>query len=350
MSFYYSLYTAILALSAVLGKNKKAYLTACFLLLGVTAAIRGEYVGTDTAAYYRIFRLIANGTDDGNIESAFWLLNKIIAFLGFHEEILILLVSFFSIGITLWYFGEHSRSCCLSVIIYTGFCYYFLSYNIARQFLGFSFVLIALHFYEKKDGTKYMLFLILGFLFHHSVIVWIFLPLLNSLKLTKNKLILITFMWPFILVAGIRLLTFLISHTPYSSYVEVSKSNIRSAGLYIFLFLKLLFYCAYILWSSHKCATREETIIMYSLFIDISMTALVSAHSFLGRAVYLFEPYVSVSFPYILMHRVKVKPVIIQYILFAVAGYIFMSALIEGNDMYGIVPYETIFVKHTLFQ
>lgn len=343
MTFYYVIFGIVILLGAVFINKPKRYIIICTILLGMIVGCRGRLVGTDTYEYYALFKYINRGEMFMELEPGYWLLNRIVGLLGMKQEVVIFSMSVITITLIFWFIYKHSEDMYLSVIIFVGLCYYFLSFNIARQFVGLSIVLVAIHFYIKGKYKYYFALILLASTFHYAMLGWLFMPLINQLKLNKKRKLILLFFSPLIILIGIRLLMIVIGHTIYAGYILKSAFIRKSIGFYAFLGLKFIMFFFYISFGSDNTETREENVITFSLAVDIALSLLVTSYSFVGRMIYLFEPYIIISFPYILNKRITVKPKALYYVGFSLAGILFMASLIEGNDMYGIIPYTTIF-------
>ena len=142
--------------------------------------------GTDYIVYARVFETHVNG-DVINIEPLWHFICWIVGgLLHLPWPAMVFLMSFFMILSSFFYLKEHKNVLCYALPL---FAYQAMNAeNLARWFFAFSFVLIAISFYEneidvKKKRLYSLLFLGLALLIHYGIIlVEIFVVLLATRK------------------------------------------------------------------------------------------------------------------------------------------------------------------------
>lgn len=157
--------------------------------LTIIAGFRSTEVGKDTLNYYLYFYRIQHGTFDSGYEPLWQLLNISVFKLGgdfnhvtFIASILTLLPLYFA-------FIKESRYPFLSLFVYIAFNYYLSSFNIMRQMLAISWVLLALVYYrrenlEKYDNWKVVIFSLIAIMFHYTAIIIV--PLFVLINITQK--------------------------------------------------------------------------------------------------------------------------------------------------------------------
>jgi len=228
---------AILLLSKI---RIKLLLIVLLVFLAFIAGFRSIDVGTDTLNYYLYFYRIQHGNFDSGYEPLWQLLNISVFKLGgdFNQ------VTFFASILTLMplYFAfiKDSRYPLFSLFVYIAFNYYLSSFNIMRQMVAISWVLLALVYYkrenkEKNDSWKVAIFSLIAILFHYTAIIII--PILVLINITQKY-----GNWLLIqvgsLLAGILLGPFLFSlATRFLTFYDQYEAREDSIGAFINLAL-----------------------------------------------------------------------------------------------------------------
>lgn len=157
-------------------KNKKIYIMFAALLLTLVAGLRASTVGIDTPQYTKYFGLIA----EGKLNLVYGLEDSFVSICGALLKIwnnpsflfmLFACITNFLILSRLWDFRNHI-SLGWSVAVYCGM-FYFMTFNIMRQFVAAAIVFYATKYIAQKKYFKYVLGVLIGFLFHKSAILGI---------------------------------------------------------------------------------------------------------------------------------------------------------------------------------
>ena len=165
-----------------------------FLCLVLPAALRYE-TGTDYGNYVDIFLRMDSSTD---YEIGWKYLNLIIKNYGLSVQWIFVISA-----ILIYYpicFKLNRKHFCISIVLYIILGFYFKSYNTLRQSIAVSFVLWAIIDIEKKKYVRSVLLILVGYLFHISVLFILPCLLISQIKL-KGK------WFPFaVLVVGLFLI------------------------------------------------------------------------------------------------------------------------------------------------
>lgn len=133
---------------------------------------RGINVGSDTITYYNIFNWSSNAdlTDisQSSVEIGYIFLNKFIYTIGGNFTLLLFVVATITISGILYFIYSVSFNAITSVIVFVGFTYYFMSFNISRQFLAIGIDLVASAFLIKGKRWESLLLIIVAGLMHNS--------------------------------------------------------------------------------------------------------------------------------------------------------------------------------------
>ena len=103
---------------------------------------------------------------------------RVMKHIGFSAQTYILLFSAFTVGIFLWFVRKYSTNFVFSVfLLFSTGCYVF-TFAAIKQCVAIAFSLLAVDRYLCKRYIRYVLYLLLGMLFHPYALMFFLLPLL----------------------------------------------------------------------------------------------------------------------------------------------------------------------------
>ena len=323
--------------------RKELYLLITFIILFLISSLRGSDVGTDTKTYMTMFNEI--GINDiksfSSMEPLFYLLNLVTYFISSNSHAIIFvmsLITIFSFGLYTFHF---SKDYLLSVIIFLGLGYYFLTFNISRQMLGFAMILFSLYFYQKNDNKLSILFLIFAVLTHYSMLVWVPFYIFSYFKINTKKLLMIICSLPIFVIFFLLIFNKIVVFTHYFVYLDETIS--RSLPYYLFFCFKLFCLCLFFYKRKNEYLDKGNMILIYSLLINLIIDILTIRYSYFARLTYCVEPYLIITIPLLIREKFGDKYKILCYIFFVLVGFVFINTVIDNNSFFGIVPYNMIF-------
>lgn len=161
------------------------------------------YVGTDYGTYEYIYRVVGEMNLQEIItyplEIGYSLLNKITYILFnstidnlFNVNISIFgIVSFFTLIIIVYNIQKYKNNINFTLALFIYYlAYYNLSYNIMRQLLALSIILLSYTYLIENNIKKYLIAIFVGFLFHKTALIGLlayFLKTFNDSKLNKLR-------------------------------------------------------------------------------------------------------------------------------------------------------------------
>jgi len=312
-------------------------LFAIFLLY----VLKDYSVGSDTSAYYSAYEQMKNVPfNDFNtmyMEKGYQLLMKvcILANLDFRW----FLVITYAISITPLYYliTKYSENPSLSVLTY--FCYQFFVFSMSgiRQTLSLGLCTFAFMVLECKGKWKYLLFALLvfiGFTFHKSALVFIFVPLIRKLAMTKLNLIFFFLLFGVFFVFRGKISYTIMALTGYKGSFTI--------GLNYFLVLALILVSILVYWYTNnlneiKKPNKSFTWFKLSFYALILHTVLYP--SVLLRAVNLLTIYFILLIPSIVgMFKEKTQKLLNILISFGLVSF-FILTVLKTNQL-EIVPYK----------
>lgn len=335
MIFYICIWGILLLLSFY--KHNKYIFWGSILVLSFIAGGRSELIGVDTHNYKDIYGWIADGISYP-IEPGWYFLNKLINELGGNFNLLLWIVSLMTlipIGIVCVKCSENPQ---LSLFFYYSLYAYLNSFNVMRQFLAISFVLLAYSYVFQRG--KFFVCILLAFIFHYSAVVSVVVILLNNILLTKKRIInglVATFLLG--LFFNNTIFSFLTGS--YAGYLETDigyRDNfqlvvimcIMMNGLYLFFYFTIMEEYRQNFWTK--------------VFFVAIMVMNLSMQLELGTRILLYFTLSQIIFyPIYFKHNiVRNKMCIIFCVLFYVAS-VFMKILILGSqNEYSVFPYKNV--------
>lgn len=145
-------------------------LSLCALVLICVTGFRYQ-VGADYIPYQDYFYRVLFGAGQGRFEYGYYLLNLLCATVSDNPRLMFVVSAALFYALLAVAIKRMSPDVSLSVFLVIGCGFFFYFMNGTRQMLAAAFVLLALSTLGKKHNLYFVLFVVLGSLFHLSVIV-----------------------------------------------------------------------------------------------------------------------------------------------------------------------------------
>lgn len=232
-------------------QNKWLKYIAIFIFIFILIALcslKGDKVGTDTPAYFKIYsnisslnfwRAISSSSDIG-----FAFLCKICSlivpdlYLGFRLMLVMMyILTFFPIG-----FALCRKECNLLFVCTLLYCF-FLNFFLSgiRQSVGIGFSMLAFTYLEKKNIKNYIffsIFVIFGALFHVTTLFFLILLPLSFLKINNLIVVSMVFILFLTFYFSIEIFQLIFLFSNQSSY---KPGNYGGGGMFVFYLLLFVF-------------------------------------------------------------------------------------------------------------
>lgn len=171
----FGLYCLLLELFHV--EKKLTALLPALILMSVFIGLRDFSIGTDTLNYVTIYKYIPplgdylsnfeTGFHGNRMEIGFFILLSVFKSLSISAHLMLVMVSFFSLIVLAYAYKKITPNYYLAIFIYTVSIFFFsLEYNILRQGIATSFVVLALSFLIEKRKLLYFFFIAVASSFH----------------------------------------------------------------------------------------------------------------------------------------------------------------------------------------
>lgn len=320
---------------------KKLDLLVSFILIAIFCIIAGfRYnVGTDFKTYVYFINLIKDGHDT-YMEPGFEILIKFLIGSGFEVQSVFFISSLITLTFFYLFIIKHSKLYTLSVVIFFLFpIFYLASFNGVRQFIAIGFFLYSLRFILDRKILSYGLFILLGALFHKTILLMLPLYFLLDKKLNLRKTILVSIFYvsvvSFLPYVG-RALGF---PEKYFTDVLVTEGNNYKAFVFPFIFMVFSIFK-----SKYNAKCNDSNITYNMLFIGslISITPLISSLPSMPviRMSSYFTPMVIVFFSNFSFLFCKSELRVMYYFIIVLLSFLyFYSTVFISGEKYSLVPY-----------
>ncbi|WP_417265253.1 EpsG family protein [Brumimicrobium sp.] len=261
---FYLIFTLIVLLSSTIKKNGELILHSLFAILIFIVGFRTIEVGTDTVNYKMYFDVVESGKRLF-VEPGWLAINHFVIFFNGSYETLMLLVTLLTLIPVYWACRKYSINPTLSLFFYITLYFYFYSFNISRQLLAISFVLMSFHFLKENRKLSFVFLVLLASTFHTSALI--VLPVLFIDKIPDKPILYISAIVVSALVGlfGTESIYDFISLTSYSNYLyKLELGNTVGNAIYLLL---LNGFFLFILYFSGK---REVYFKLFFLYIVLT--------------------------------------------------------------------------------
>ena len=297
-------------------------------------------VGADYTAYYKYYIEITEGGGRGRFESLYYLLNKVVAFLG---------------GSAPWLFGlaavlfllpvyrtilRDSPYPCLSVFLLVGTTLFFYFLNGTRQMIGTAFLFLSIPFLEKNKFVPFTILILIASGFHTMCLVFLAVYFLICLRFTPKILVGITA----VIFLSDELLSRIAAEiigrmSYYSDYLETS-FNEKGRG-YIVLCIDIVL----VVFSTIYYQKGNDK---FRVYYNLQVLALW-ASALTGKIVLVERFRLSFSMASIILLPMTIKGIkdkktrrIIAIIVFAMY-FLYATYTVGVQNSNLVLPYQTIF-------
>ena len=198
-------------------------------------------VGTDYESYsYMFYRILSVGRYY-DIEWGYYWLVKLVNAIGGTDQLVFLIFSFATLYFIYKFIEYFSENVELSWLVFVCIGPYFLStFNGMRQWLVVSLFAYSLRFIKESNFRKYLIFNIVGFLFHYSAIILI--PMYWLLKAKNFDLVKICIcIFAFQIASTFGVLEFIAEKLHAASYLMGAEAMKLDWSYYLFFALALGF-------------------------------------------------------------------------------------------------------------
>lgn len=330
--------------------RKSGYLTFTTLQYGILAGLRSANVGWDTVTYERLFNEIpdsfqAVASTHFREEIGFNYLCSLIKICGGNYQAFLLITSIFIVGSCCIFIYRHSHNVLMSVFIILCFPYYYTSLDIIRHYLAVSFFLLGYKYVIQRDFIKFLIFILLGSLFHRIAFLFLAFYFIRYFKwnaITAALSIAVTAFLTVYLDTISTAIMVLLHKTDYTNsyWVGVEAGGGKTMIMYlIVLIIAILGF--------HNIKPKSRTIIdsdsvTQIMFLFLCAVIFMKARMII-RLMVVFIPLMAIAMPRFLCDKERAGNRMTMRILngvFICIGTAYHVYLLASNWQ-NVVPYET---------
>lgn len=199
MAIYYLTISFSAGLGYVLTEHKKSrqttaiYVAACLLLLIFVASCRYA-IGFDYFSYRNMYEMV-NGWSWGDIlriysgEPLFFLFCKVIGSIGCPYQVFLMIINVFLLTAAIHFMCSYSKIPWLSIYLYITLQFLSYNMNLIRQSIATAFFLLAYPYLKNRKILPYTILVLIGGLFHNSLLFLYPLYFLLPIKQSKHSLL-----------------------------------------------------------------------------------------------------------------------------------------------------------------
>ena len=321
----------------------------CAILVpSIVAGIRCN-VGTDYNLYSKSFNLIKSNYDVGRYEDfeiGYKLLNKFVAYIGGNFNLLLFIMSFFTI---LFMYKalvneKENISVTFGMLVYM-LMYYQTSLNLLRQCLAISICIYAITCLNRKSIFNYLFYVLVASLFHRSALICLGIILVKyifeseKMKVLKWAILGISIFLVFNKQIIGEIVGILLKSDYYSGYFLRETESGGSLILYFIKILPILLICVL---ASDKFKGNKNMRLYYYVILCGYILGILRAFSMtqVQRISYYFTYLTVIVAPFAIINMPKKYLKTVQYIfvLYLVCKW-YVDFFYNGYSE--TVPYQT---------
>jgi hypothetical protein len=321
-----------------------------FLFISLVLGLRYN-VGTDYMSYVGYFERYAADINPPNVEFGYELINKVSIFLGadFWLVFLIsaLLINFF----VLKTFEENSKNYLLSVIILFGTGFIFFQTNGVRQAIAIAFTFYGSKYIVSRNLKKYIMFCVLGMMFHLTAFVMIPMYWLANIRWKKPILLLGLlislglFLQPNILSIIVNKTLNIFTIAKYQHYIKRAFEIPGGVNTGYRVMLEGLLAFIVVLLTPKKIYKNIKGKVYFNFFALSYMSNMFFGRFWaVSRITLYFSIFQSLFFPYFIYNiPINKKSRVLLTILTIIYFSFWTYWTIKGNSQ--IIPYQFVFLR-----
>lgn len=342
---------------------KNIFFYASFMLLVLFGGLRFD-TGWDYPGYQYYYEkvpiitdLFTHYTDFSSIyfEPGFKLLMSLLKFIGVNFQGLIFIINL----ITTWLFfvfinrtGKFLNYKNVMVLLYFSTVFLYTNFSVLRQGIAIGIWLLSLN-YLNKNNLKYYIFVLIGCLFHYTLLIFFILPVMIYLKPRSKFIILLMVAATLVYILGIKWINLLSPLFPdfiqdkLNHYWSSDRfGSTRSLGIgfvekFVFMILILYFYFSK-LKNGYVRERFYSYMIIYLLYFLCYML-FFEANIIYDRTRLYFASFSICIFPFLLMFFTRKSRLFINLLVVFYSLFFFNKILSSEQNKVVFIPYHSIF-------
>lgn len=316
--------------------------------LTITSMIRAYNVGVDTNSYIIHYERIKNiqfkDISKYDMEILYVLLNKVITLLGDNKQLIIICTTLIIMALLYKFIKNNSNNVWMSVFLFLCLDFYFVSFNLIRQFIAIMIVANSFKYIKQEKIFKFIFCIFIATLFHSSALVCVPIYFFKDIEINFKNISLFSIISGCLFFMNDLLIKILIKIFPsYYHYLNSSyfNGNTGSGVRGIIVYGGILTFVTLILIKFRE-KRKDINCMYYCLFIAFVIAILGKNFLLISRIMYYFAIFVIIIIPnclcYIKQKKIKI---FIHYSIIILGVLSNLYSIITG--FHGIVPYSVFY-------
>lgn len=298
MAIYYITISALTGMGYLIEKKKKnnrqiiLYLGTAFAVFTFIASFRYA-IGFDYFSYRDLYDIMCSMSfleilQNYWYEPLYFMLTKFFGMLGCSFPTFLIFINIFLIFVTMRFIYDHSRLPWLSIYLYITLQFLAYNMNLIRQSIGVAFFLLAYPHLKARKPAPYLLYTLIGGLFHNSLLLVFPLYFLLPKKYSWKIFLGLSLLTLFTYFSFDDLFVYMQPFLPLK-YAEYTITYYWNSSTFIYVVPSVIYLILIYLFRSRIQDTLSRTIYLNSAFYNLLISVFITKHFILERfAIYPF--------------------------------------------------------------
>ena len=341
LSHRYSLYDPI---NGVYLRKERFFYTIMSIGMIMFAGLRITY--NDTGSYREAYRVLVTA-EQGIIAGIDWLkigenpgfevVLRVMKYWNLSEYAFVMIFSVFTVGVHLWFFRKYSCNLFLTIFLFIAFDAYVFQFAAIKQCTAMACCLIATDRAINKKYGSFLLYVLVGTLFHPYALMYLCVPFLSFRPWSKYTFIMLVI---FALVGfGLQSMlgTLLDVTDMFGEQYDVSSFNGEGINPIRLLVTSVPLWLSFLTKKQIETATERDQYIIMNLCmlnVELMFVALFGTANYFGRLANYFIPFQTLAFPWLLKQfdGKGRKTVTLGIVVFYVAYFVYAMSIYSNFD------------------
>lgn len=336
-------------------RTRVIYLT-WFILLTFISGFRGLDVGKDTLGYFvglsDINDLGIQAFVSYNVEPLYTALCLIIGKFTSNGQILLIVCSAIIVACILKFVDQFSIHPTLSVFLYIGLYFFFMSMNGTRQFIGIGILLLATKYARDRKFWHFIIAVLTAIGFHSSCVlglfIWFLYGKVDSKTNKKAKIFIIAFVCLIMFLSMDIITAWLASHYRNLAYYLVNSGAEEKSGIMLPILCTSVFLIGLCAYTDPEWRNNPDNMFLFYTSEIAAIWSIGSAifvglnYNLIQRIGWLYQIYSIALLPNALNSAFFRRLHSITYILIVLAATAYLYYYLRIN-WHHVVPYSFYF-------
>lgn len=333
-------------------KQNQIIIIVFFIIYFIMLAVRRDDIGVDLTNYKYMFNRVA-GVDYKDLtkfktEYGYSALNKFLGSINNNFQFYLGVVAVITVlPLGILYYKE-SENALVAIGIFANLSVFNMLFSGLRQSIAIGIGVFAFYCAKNKKNLKFLLCVFLAVLFHRSALILLILYPVYNIKISKNKIFIITFLMGILFIFKEMIFSFLLKYI--GEVYDERYGSVTNTGAYSILILFIIF-CVYSFLMIDIESESELNGLRNILVLATCLQIFASLNSVAMRFNYYFIPYIPILISKISNHcdeDDKKIADIANYVMIVFFFFYFFYMAYTGDDILRIFPYKAFWQEGAL--